>query len=135
MCLTQIGCKPQKGPVEIAYGRDTCAMCGMIISDPRTAAEIRGGPDHAVMMFDDIGEAVAWSRNQTWMTDPDTEFWVMSSIDGKTWLDARKAFYRRGETPMNYGFVAVPDRGDDTITFEVMRTQILSREQAHGHRP
>jgi copper chaperone NosL len=136
LALSQVGCKPDKGPVEINYGRDTCTMCGMIISDPRTAAEIRGGPRHEVMKFDDIGEAVAWSRTQAWMSDPDTEFWAMNSEDGKTWLDARKAFYRHGDTPMNYDFVAVPAAGKDTVNFEEMRTQTLAHDaHAHGHQP
>lgn len=38
-------CKPQtEGPEDIRWGRETCEICGMIISEPHYAAEVRGGP-------------------------------------------------------------------------------------------
>ena len=51
------GCMPQdEGPEEIRWGRETCAICGMIISDPRFGAEVRGGAERDLLKFDDIGE-------------------------------------------------------------------------------
>src|SRR5262245_16948176 len=44
-------------PPAIAYGRDECAHCGMIISDDRFAAAliVRDGAQSHPLLFDDIG--------------------------------------------------------------------------------
>lgn len=115
-------CKEQKeGPEEIHWGRETCAICGMIISDPRFAAEIRGGEDRALLKFDDIGDAVHWMSIQPWKDAPETEFWVMDSNTGTDWLDARKAFYHTDAvSPMDYGYRAVPTQEPGTVDFATM---------------
>lgn len=120
-------CKPDSGPVEVKYGRDACEMCGMIISDPHYATEVRGGPDNKVKKFDDIGDAMNWLEKGGWGLDGAKEIWVMNSEDGTTWLDARKAFFKRGISPMNYGFAALPDRRDGGLTFDEMRKAALKR--------
>jgi len=50
--------KPETGPVPIRWDQETCARCGMAISDRHYAAEVRGGPEAdrtRVWKFDDIG--------------------------------------------------------------------------------
>lgn len=117
---------PETGPVEIKYGRDTCDYCRMIISDPRYAAQIRGGERHKAHKFDDIGDAVHFLRMQDWKDDPKVEFWVMNSEDAQTWLDARKAYFVRGApTPMDYGYAAVADGRDGAIAFEEMSKAVI----------
>lgn len=122
-------CKPKTaGAEEIRYGRETCEMCGMIISDPRFASEVRGGPDRRLVKFDDIGDAVHWLNQQDWKADPENEFWVMDSNTGTDWLDARKAFYLPGVmSPMDYGFAAVADREPGTVDFATMTAAVLDR--------
>jgi len=121
-------CKDDNGPVDVQYGREACENCGMLISDPHYATELRGGADNHVHKFDDMGDAVLWlDRKSGWSQTDLKEFWVMNSDDAKTWLDARKAFYVRASTPMDYGFSAVPDQRDGAITFEEMRQTILAR--------
>lgn len=113
---------PPTGPVEIRYGRDTCAFCGMIITDPRFAAQIRGGAGHAAYKFDDIGDALLFLDRQSWKDDAGVEFWVMDAETGKTWLDARRAFYVGGmQTPMSHGFGAFAVSPANGLTFEEMR--------------
>lgn len=120
--------EPPTGPVEIRYGRDTCDFCHMIISDPRFAAQIRGGPGHKPYKFDDIGDALLFLEAQAWKDDPKVEIWVMDVDTGSKWLDARKAYYQRGmQSPMAHGFGAVPDMRPGTITFEEMRTSAVKR--------
>ena len=71
------GCGKQghwpEGMAEIKWDRDTCARCNMVISDPRFAAEMRGGEKGAVFKFDDIGCLVFWLRDKAaqfpWMAD------------------------------------------------------------------
>ena len=130
--LAVAGCRKQnEGPEEIHYAREVCAMCGMIISDPRYAAEIRGGPDRALVKFDDIGDAVNWLDMQSWRNDPAIEFWVMDSDTGTEWLDARTAFYMPGTvSPMDYGFAAVKQKTDKTVDFAAMSKTALARGMA-----
>lgn len=131
------GCKEQtEGPEDIRWGRETCTICGMIISDARYAAEVRGGADKRLFKFDDIGDAVHWLSVQDWKAEPDVEFWVMDSNNGTDWLDARTSFYIPDTiSPMAYGYAAVPTRETGTVTFEVMRASVLLRGLATGCLP
>lgn len=117
-----------EGPEEIRYGRETCAMCGMIISDPHYAAEIRGGPDGALVKFDDIGDAVNWLEMQSWRNDSLKEFWVMDSANGTAWLDARTAYYMSGVvSPMDYGYAALAAPQAGAVDFATMRKAVLEK--------
>ena len=123
------GCGEEKGPVPVRYDRDVCEICNMIISDPRFAAEIRA-PDGKVHKFDDIGDAIHWLHRQDWFKNGQQpkEFWVMNYHDGKTWLDARKAWYLPGViSPMDYGFGAVPQKEPGAISYEEMERRVLAK--------
>ncbi len=123
------GCfEPETGPVEIRYDRQACDFCRMIISDPRFATEIRGGPKNKVFFFDDLGDAVHFLNGKDWKDDPTVEIWVMDMEDGKTWLDARKAAYISGQvTPMDYGYGALGSPREGTVDFAEMQKTILER--------
>lgn len=123
------GCRKQtEGPETIHYGREVCAMCGMIISDPHFAAEIRGGPYAELVKFDDVGDAVNWLEKQAWRDSGLLEFWVMDSDNGKDWLDARKAYYQPGAvSPMNYGFAALAMPRDRAVDFSNMSKAALAK--------
>lgn len=120
--------KQAEGTEEIHYGRDTCTKCGMMISDPHFAAEIRGGPDRALYKFDDVGCAVNWLDKQAWRGDEKTDFWVMDNDGGKTWLKALDAWYTPGAmSPMNYGFAAHGARTADAVNYLAMRAAALAK--------
>lgn len=127
--LALSGCTRQtSGPEAIRYGREVCAMCGMIISDPSFAAEIRGGPDGVLVKFDDIGDAVNWLEMQAWRSTLLTEFWVMNSDSGAEWLDARKAWYLSGVvSPMDYGYAAVSQARGGAVDFATMSKAVLQK--------
>lgn len=131
MTLVAVGAcsdDPPTGPVQIHYGRDTCDFCGMIISDPRFASQIRGGPGHKAYKFDDIGDALLFLERQPWKDEADVEFWVMDVDAGKTWLDARKAQYLGGmQSPMAHGFGALAAPRDGSVDFETMRQKAAKR--------
>lgn len=119
---------PPTGPVKIHYGRDTCDLCRMIISDPRFAAQIRGGPGHKAFKFDDIGDALLFLDRQPWKAEPNVEVWVMDVDTGKTWLDARKAHYVGGmPSPMAHGFGAVAAPRAGSVDFQTMRQHVAKR--------
>lgn len=137
--LAALGCdreadKWPAGMQPIKWDRDTCVRCNMVISDPRFAAEMRGGEKDTVFKFDDIGCLVFWQRDKAaqhpWMNDAATRMWVAESTDmgGKTWLDPRQAHYLGGRlSPMGYNFAAVRDAVPQSLTFEAMRAQVLAK--------
>lgn len=127
--LAVSACRRQTdGPEEIAFGRDVCAMCGMIISDRRFAAEIRGGPRGELAKFDDIGDAVNWLETQTWKSTQLSEFWVMDSESGAEWQDARTAHYLPGAiSPMDYGYAAVAREQEGTVDYSTMAKAALAK--------
>jgi copper chaperone NosL len=127
LLLALAACQQDKGPVEIKYGREACEMCGMIISEPGYAAEVRAVSDNKMHKFDDIGDAVNWLEMQGVGLQGAKEIWVMNSDDGKTWLDARNAFYRKGRSPMNYNFAAVAAPQQGAVDFMTMRKQALKQ--------
>jgi nitrous oxide reductase accessory protein NosL len=120
-------CKPTKeGPEEVRWGREVCEICGMIISDPRFGAEVRGGPEKKLVKFDDIGDALHWWRIQPWSDDPDVEIWVRDYETGTRWLDARQVRYvTEVVSPMDYGFGAVQSSGPDTVSFDEMYAEVV----------
>lgn len=115
-----------EGPAPIKFDRDICRGCGMVISDKRFAAEVRGGPDGRITKFDDVGCALKWLEAQTFANDPATRIWVASQDDGH-FLEARRAHFVDGaHSPMGYGFAAVEEpRGLD---FEMLREHLRSRD-------
>lgn len=120
--------KQAEGTEEIHYGRENCVKCGMMISDPHFAAEIRGGPDRALYKFDDVGCATNWLDKQAWRGDEKTDFWVMDNDGGKTWLKALDAWYTPGAmSPMNYGFAAHGAKTADAVNYLTMRAAVLAK--------
>jgi nitrous oxide reductase accessory protein NosL len=130
MALAVSGCSQQTtGPVEIKWGRDTCDYCGMVIDEPRFAAQLRGGANRKVYKFDDLGDAVLFLVKQDWANDPATEFWVGGlEIAKGQWLDGLKAFYLSGQrSPMAHGFGAVADQREGTVDFTRMKGMVVAR--------
>lgn len=114
-------CGQTEGPEEIAWGRDACEHCRMIISERPFAAELRTSPRKRLYKFDDIGCVVHWAKGQGLKLDEQPEFWVMNHADGKTWLDARKAHFRVDlRSPMNYNFAAEPAKSDTSVPYDEM---------------
>ncbi|MEZ5840928.1 MAG: hypothetical protein R3D02_11080 [Hyphomicrobiales bacterium] len=128
------GCNSEEktGPVAVKFGRDGCDYCRMIISDPRFAAQIRGGPKHKTFNFDDIGDAVLFLDEQPWKDDADVEFFVMDVETGKTWLDARAAYFLTDQvSPMAFGFGAVADARPGAVTFAEMSKRVVVAGSPH----
>lgn len=120
--------EPDGGPGTLRFDRDTCELCRMMISDPRFAAQVRGGADRKAYLFDDIGDAVNWLREQPWKDDPSVEIWVNDYDNPEQWLNAREAVYIRGViSPMDYGFAAVTPPRDDAVGFDAMAAAVLAR--------
>ena len=132
------GCKKgnwPEGMAEIKWDRNTCVRCNMVISDRRFAAEIRGGANNTVFMFDDIGCLVFWLRDKAdkypWMADAATRFWVADSEsksrDEMQWFDPRQASYVSKTSPMGYNFGAIGGQLPASIDFNEMRQRTLAK--------
>ena len=120
MMLFLLSCTNGKSlrPVEITLDRDTCVHCHMIISDERFAAELID--DHFnVYKFDDFGCALDWAE-----TNPNIkiEKYYIKNFERPEWLDAKTSFWIKAQasTPMNYGYIAIPTRTKESITFETL---------------
>jgi copper chaperone NosL len=92
-------------PPEIVLGVDTCADCGMIISDLRfaTAVVTPTGEDY---LFDDIGDMLHFLMHRDL---PEGTAFFVHDYDSREWLPADAAFYVRSDalhTPMGGGIAA-----------------------------
>ncbi|MGC9261487.1 MAG: nitrous oxide reductase accessory protein NosL [Phycisphaerae bacterium] len=95
-------------PPKIHYGYDTCAWCGMIISNPHFAAAVaynRNGTPHDAC-FDDIGCMLSWQKahGQTSLL----KVWVKNYATQK-WMAAQRACFIHSAaiiTPMASGIAA-----------------------------
>jgi copper chaperone NosL len=110
-----VGCgssHDNNAPPKIAYGRDECAHCGMIINDDRHAAALRATVDGRSqdLLFDDIGDMVAYEREHADRLKVTRRF--VHDYETREWRDADAAYYLRSErvhTPMGSGIVALAD--------------------------
>lgn len=119
-------CGESKGPEPVAWERDACEHCRMIISERQFATELRDARKR-LHKFDDIGCAVHWTKRQNLRVEDLAEFWVMSHDDGKTWLDARTAHFQFGvRSPMNYNFAAFPTQREGSVPFAEMINRLAA---------
>lgn len=99
-----LGRDSSTGPEPIAYGRDACARCRMIISQPGYAAELRHASGN-ITKYDDIGcllEAMLAGHAEmpgAWVEDHQTAELVPL-------LTATLVRVRDGSTPMAHDVVA-----------------------------
>lgn len=104
---TLLGSTRDDGLPEIAYGRDRCDTCGMIISDATFAAASREGG--ATFRYDDIGCLLA--RSGPALAAGRASAFVHDSRTG-AWIAVASAVYVRSpriRSPMGYGLAAYSD--------------------------
>lgn len=106
-------------PVEPAWGKQACSLCGGKLEDPRPSAQALL-PDDSRKFFDDVGCLASWLNASS---EKPKLAWVRSP-DGKTWVDAMTSRYAAGHsTPQGYGFWSA-DKG---LSFRDLR--IIAREK------
>lgn len=99
--------KTPEGPEEPAWDRTVCAFCGMLVSAPSFAAEIRL-PDGAVLFFDDPGCLL---EHQAKHRLGEHAAWFHHLREARWIAEERVAFVPVAESPMGYGLGAV-DAGE-----------------------
>lgn len=92
-------------PKEPLWGRESCARCGMILSEKRFAVQglLKTGDVH---FYDDLNCALKHGHKNDEVT-----FYVRP-FGGESWELAREAKYEKGlRTPMGSGYGAVKEGG------------------------
>ncbi len=118
---------PPAGPVAVPYDRVACARCRMLVSDPRFAAQLHDATG-TVHFFDDPGCALL----QRGEVSGDARLYFHAA-GGSRWLpESEVAFERVAESPMAYGFAAVPrgGPGDPLSPAQVLALLEAAREGA-----
>jgi len=117
-----LACEDASSPAEPVWGKQACGSCTMLVSEPRTAAQV-ATEDGARVFFDDPGCMANWVHQHGGKAQ---RLWVHAAAGG--WIDARTARYARGaSTPMNFGFV--PSESGDAQWADV-EAAALAREGA-----
>lgn len=97
--VANVACADPRIAEDPVWGKQPCAHCKMLVSDPKYAAQLttkRGDR----LYFDDPGCLV---REQARLGAVVEALWVRTAKG--VWVDARAARYRDGaNSPMNFGF-------------------------------
>jgi hypothetical protein len=111
------------GPVPIAWDKEPCAHCRMLVGEPAFAAQIQTR-DRRVLDFDDPGCLFAYEAAH----HPDEHAVWFHEHGGDRWLPReRTAFLPVPRSPMGYGLGAVEVGTPGAIPFDVARERVLSR--------
>lgn len=104
---------PPVGPQPVAWDRENCAECGMMISDRRFAGQLQTR-DGRTLDFDDPGCLMVFlSRGQL----PVRAIYFRDQSQDR-WLDfADAAFVRSADSPMGRGWAAVPRGTPGSISY------------------
>lgn len=106
--LALVACSPKAmelSPPEIAYGRDMCDACGMLIDEPQFAAAVIL-EDGTPRKYDDIGEMIQYHRKHPELK---VKAWFVHDYDTQEWLPAETAYFVQSsqlKTPMGGGLAA-----------------------------
>lgn len=135
--LPLVACRRERTltPPEIRYGRDSCAECGMIVSEARFAAAATTA-DGETLVFDDIGCLLRYRQKQApqWAA-----VWV-HDYQGEEWLRAEDAWYLVStavRSPMGWGIASFAQEdaararqaelGGEVIRWETLLARPLER--------
>jgi hypothetical protein len=127
-CVALAACTAADGPAPIAFDREACGHCGMLISEAGFAAQLElEGEDP--LSFDDPGCLLRYraERQPRWRAA-----WYHHAREPRWIAEAGVAFERRPVSPMGYGIAAV-DRGSPgslTLAEAEAHVQTLHREGA-----
>jgi copper chaperone NosL len=124
-----LACAPGEGPELIAWDREPCAHCRMLISDPAFAAQLQTR-DGVVASFDDPGCLLAAlpayaEVRALWFHHGAEERWLPGEGVG---------FVPVPRSPMGYGLAAVAAGAPGALSLEEARARV-ARAQARRSPP
>jgi hypothetical protein len=124
--LLAFACAPPEGPQPIAWDREPCAHCHMLISDPAFAAQLVAA-DGTVASFDDPGCLLAHRdarhvvARKLWFHHHAADRWIRGDAVG---------FVRVAGSPMDYRFGAVDAGEPGALTLGEARALVVARSEA-----
>lgn len=112
---------PPAGPLPVAWDRQDCAHCRMLLSEPAFAVQAHLSSGEA-LFFDDPG---CWFLHEA-ATRPEVHAVFFRSRDEDAWLGADEAgFVRHEPTPMGFGLAAVR-AAPGTLSLSEARDRVLA---------
>jgi copper chaperone NosL len=124
-------CGRSEGPVPVVFDRTPCAHCGMLVSDPRFAAQLHTA-DGEVLDFDDPGCLFAWRAAHP--GEPHGVWYHHVRED--RWLgEAEVAFIAVDESPMGFGIGAVELGAAGAFGRAEAQERVQRRISGGGHGP
>lgn len=114
-------------PQPVAWDRETCAECRMLISDHRYAAQIQTA-DGRVLNFDDPSCLITYELRE----HPKVHAVYFHDSASERWLSAQQAaFLQNAATPMGHGLASVAAGKPNAITYS-QAVQKLKGQNAEG---
>lgn len=127
LALAAFACGRSDAPAPIAFDREPCAHCRMVISEPRFAAQLQRESGE-VESFDDPGCLLAALAADAASAAPVRALWFHHVREDR-WLDASRVAFEPGDrTPMGYGLGAVDAGTPGAMTLAEARAWILHRD-------
>jgi len=121
---------PPEGPVEPVWDHARCARCGMLVSEPRFAAQIQRR-DGKVLHFDDPGCLLLHEAGRDGALGDAHAVWFHHA-EASRWVPLRAVGFVAAEpTPMDFGLAAVEHaERDDALGPEAARARARARLEA-----
>ena len=120
LLVLSTSCENASKPQDPVWGKQACAHCAMLLSDPHFGAQLTTeGGDR--FFFDDPGCMAAHVHDEPIHV---RAMWVH---EGSRWIDAKTAHFRTGaQSPMDYGFE--PD-AQGTADWAAVERAAIAREK------
>ena len=120
-------CAPAEGPQPIAWDREPCAHCRMLISDPAYAAQLETAQGE-IASFDDPGCLLAALE-----THPNPRaLWFHHLREERGIAGDEVAFVRVPHTPMGFGLAAVGVGEPGAVSLEEARALAAAKDARRG---
>lgn len=119
------------GPAAIAFNRDICVECGMAVSDPRFAAQLRLASGRT-LNFDDPGCLMTYLAEH----HPPVRHMWFHAFQGDRWLSPEQVrFLPVAQSPTGYGFAAVPAGTPGSLSGHQFAARVAALNQQRREAP
>jgi copper chaperone NosL len=121
-------------PPTIAYGRDMCDACGMIISEAKFAAATVLS-DGKALKFDDAGEMFTYHAKHP---ELQVRVWFVHDYNTQNWINGQSAFYvvaKDIKSPMGTGVAAFADKSAAETFAAKFNVKIMSFDEIRMMKP
>lgn len=130
--ISLLACGPSDdGPAPIAFDRTPCAHCGMLVGDPRFAAQLRT-PEGDVLAFDDPGCLLRWRLEHP---DASGAAWYHDVHEDRWLRESEAAFVSVPDSPMGFEIGAVPANSPGAFGLAEASERVQRAESRAGARP